>query len=145
MRIGECARQAGVSPDTIRFYEREGWLPAPPRRRNGYRDYMARDVGTLRLLIDLRRLDLPLEEAARMAGWCQSGHCAEATSELAPLLAAKRHEVHEQIERLEELETRLAQLERHVSAAARALPVVGQSGPCCDAAAAITGRPPVHR
>ena len=39
MRIGELARQVGVSTDTVRFYERSGWLPRAARRDNAYRDY----------------------------------------------------------------------------------------------------------
>ncbi len=39
MRIGELARSAGVTPDTIRYYEREGLLPSPERTPSGYRDY----------------------------------------------------------------------------------------------------------
>lgn len=35
MRIGELARELGVSTDTLRFYEREGWLPHPARAENG--------------------------------------------------------------------------------------------------------------
>lgn len=33
------ARRAGVSPDTLRHYERKGVLPVPPRSSNGYRRY----------------------------------------------------------------------------------------------------------
>ena len=39
MQIGELARAAGVNIQTIRFYEREKLLPAPPRTVSGYRDY----------------------------------------------------------------------------------------------------------
>ncbi len=39
MRIGELAKTAGVTPDTIRYYEREGLLPSPQRTESGYRDY----------------------------------------------------------------------------------------------------------
>ncbi len=39
MRIGELAKTAGVTPDTIRYYEREGLLPFPQRTESGYRDY----------------------------------------------------------------------------------------------------------
>jgi DNA-binding transcriptional MerR regulator len=139
MRIGEFAREVGVSADTIRFYEREGLLPVPPRRDNGYREYAVSDVATLRLLIDLRGLDLPLADAARMATWCQAGHCTETTKDLPSLLAAKRRDVRDRIERLEATERRLERLEQHLTSTARTLPVLGQSGPCCDAAAAITG------
>ena len=39
MRIGELAERACVTPDTIRYYERERLLPPPPRTPGGYRDY----------------------------------------------------------------------------------------------------------
>ena len=64
MRIGELAREVGVSTDTVRFYERSGWLPQAVRRDNAYREYGKHDVEHLRLIIDLRRLDVPLEDAA---------------------------------------------------------------------------------
>jgi DNA-binding transcriptional MerR regulator len=41
LRSGELARRCGISPDTLRFYERRGLLPAPPRSVNGYRRYPA--------------------------------------------------------------------------------------------------------
>ena len=39
VRIGDLAAQAGVTPDTLRYYERVGLLPAPHRTRTGYRLY----------------------------------------------------------------------------------------------------------
>jgi DNA-binding transcriptional MerR regulator len=39
VRIGELARRAAVTIDTIRFYERRGVLPEPRRRPSGYRIY----------------------------------------------------------------------------------------------------------
>jgi DNA-binding transcriptional MerR regulator len=146
MRIGELAERVGVSADTVRFYEREGWLPRPLRQGNGYREYAEADVEHLRLLIDLRRLELPLDEAARLASWCHSGHCADTSAKLPHLIAGRRAEVAARIARLRELDDRLADLERHVAgpppepgAAGRALPVLAGGGPCCDAAAAVTG------
>ena len=90
MRIGELAAAIGVSTDTVRFYERSGWLPRASRRDNSYRDYGQADVEHLRLIIDLRRLDLPLEDAAKIAGWCHSGHCVDATAELPGLIEGRR-------------------------------------------------------
>jgi DNA-binding transcriptional MerR regulator len=39
MRIGEAAARTGVNADTLRYYEREGILPQPPRTERGYRVY----------------------------------------------------------------------------------------------------------
>jgi DNA-binding transcriptional MerR regulator len=135
MRIGELARELGVSADTLRFYERSGFLPTPERGENSYRQYSPADVERIRLLLDLRRLDLPLDEASRLAGWCQSGHCAETTVELPSLIATKRADLRARIDGLGQLDARLAALERHL--ALSELPMVGGSAPCCPAAAAV--------
>jgi DNA-binding transcriptional MerR regulator len=39
MKIGEVAKRAGVTVDTVRFYERSGVLPPAPRTDSGYRDH----------------------------------------------------------------------------------------------------------
>jgi hypothetical protein len=44
MHIGELARQAAVNIQTIRFYERQGLLPAPTRNEAGYRCYEKSDL-----------------------------------------------------------------------------------------------------
>lgn len=137
MRIGDLARTLGVSADTLRFYERSGLLPRPPRSDNGYRDYGPDELERVRLLLDLRRLDLPLDEAARFAGWCQSGHCAETTTELPRVIAGKRAELRARIAGLELLDARLAALERHLTLVP--LPMAGESGPCCGTAAILHG------
>jgi DNA-binding transcriptional MerR regulator len=137
MRIGELAGELGVSADTLRFYERSGLLPSPARSENSYREYGPGDIERIRLLLDLRRLDLPLDEAARLAGWCQSGHCAETTVELPSPISVKRAELRERIGGLEQLDARLAALERHL--ALSELPMIGDQAPCCAAAAAVEG------
>ena len=50
MRSGELAAAAGVSPDTLRHYERAGLLPAPRRLGNGYRVYSPETLQTVRLI-----------------------------------------------------------------------------------------------
>lgn len=137
MRIGDLARELGVSADTLRFYERSGLLPPPRRAENGYRDYGPLEMERIRLMLDLRRLDIPLTDAARIAGWCQSGHCSEASTALPAVLAARRAALRERIEGLLALDRRLAELERHL--ALSQLPMAGDAGPCCAAAAAVAG------
>jgi len=136
MRIGELAQRVGVSTDTVRFYERSGWLPPPARRDNDYREYGDADADHLRLLIDLRRLDVPLDDAARIASWCHSGHCAEATSELPRLIADRRTVIADRIAGLQALDATLSGLERHLRSRPD-LPVLARGDACCDAADAV--------
>lgn len=64
MKIGEVAVGAGVSVDTVRFYERRGVLPAAARRPSGYRDYPASAVERIRMARALQRLGFTLSEVA---------------------------------------------------------------------------------
>lgn len=139
MRIGELARQVGVSTDTVRFYERSGWLPRASRRDNDYREYGEADVEHLRLLIELRRLDVPLGDAGRIASWCHSGHCADTTAELPRLIGERRTDIATRIAGLQALDARLQGLERHLGRPRRSLQVLDAAGPCCDAANAVIG------
>jgi MerR family copper efflux transcriptional regulator len=142
MRMGELARELGVTPHAVRFYEKAGWLPTPGRAENGYRDYDRADLDHLRLLVDLRRMDLPLDSAARLASWCHSGHCEQTSTALPQQLAKRRAEVADRIAGLKALDARLASLERHLMSGTPAsrneLPLVAtDAGPCCAAAAAV--------
>ncbi len=60
MRIGELAKTAGVTPDTIRYYEREGLLPPPERTPSGYRDYRTEVVDDLQFIKKAQALGLKL-------------------------------------------------------------------------------------
>jgi DNA-binding transcriptional MerR regulator len=139
MRIGELADRVGVSTDTLRFYERSWWLPRPERRDNAYREYGENDVEHIRLLIDLRRLEIPLEDAARIASWCHTGHCGDTTAELPRIIARRRADIDTRIAGLRALDERLASLERHLASARPALNVLSGGVPCCDVAHAVLG------
>lgn len=139
MRIGELAERVGVSADTLRFYERSGWLPRPERRDNAYREYDENDVEHIRLLIDLRRLEIPLEDAARIASWCHTGHCGDTTAELPRIIDRQRADIDTRIAGLRALDDRLASLQRHLASARPALNVLSGGAPCCDVAHAVLG------
>ncbi|PZG14030.1 MerR family transcriptional regulator [Nonomuraea aridisoli] len=64
MRIGELAAQAGMTKDTIRFYEKVG-LVAAHRLANGYRDFPPETVPWLRYVRTAQRLGFSLAEIAR--------------------------------------------------------------------------------
>jgi len=47
---GELARLSGVSPDTLRFYERRGLLPLAQRTASGYRVFPPEALARVRLI-----------------------------------------------------------------------------------------------
>ena len=62
MKIGELAIASGTPVDTIRFYEREGLLPAPARNEANYRQYEAVHLERLQFIRASRNLDMSLQE-----------------------------------------------------------------------------------
>jgi DNA-binding transcriptional MerR regulator len=62
MRIGEMAKRAGVTIDTVRFYERRGVLPPPDRLPSGYRVYDTAAVDRVRFARELQGLGFTLDE-----------------------------------------------------------------------------------
>lgn len=74
MLIGDLARQTGVSPKAIRFYEEVGLLPRPYRSEGGYRLYPSEAVELLRFIRIAQGLGLKLAEIKdildhRREGW----------------------------------------------------------------------------
>jgi DNA-binding transcriptional MerR regulator len=78
MKIGEVATQAGVTVDTVRFYERVGVLPAPERTASGYRDYRHETVERIGLTRELQAIGFTLSEAVEALAAHDTG---EATCE----------------------------------------------------------------
>jgi MerR family transcriptional regulator, mercuric resistance operon regulatory protein len=62
MQIGQISKQAGISIDAIRFYERSGLLAAPPRSEGGFRLYSSSDLSTLLFIRNLQTLGFSLNE-----------------------------------------------------------------------------------
>ena len=62
MRIGELAESTGTAVETIRFYEREGLVPAAQRADNNYRVYTAAHAERLAFIRHCRNLDMTLDE-----------------------------------------------------------------------------------
>ncbi len=60
--IGRVAGEAGVGVETVRFYERQGLLEEPPRRRSGYREYGEDAVAHLRFIRRAKQLGFTLKE-----------------------------------------------------------------------------------
>lgn len=79
MKIGQVAAEAGVTVDTVRFYERRGILPAAERRPSGYREYGADTVERLRLARSLQQLGFTLDEVIDALRAHDSGTAGESS------------------------------------------------------------------
>ena len=72
--IGEAARQSSVPIETIRYYEREGVVPAPKRAANGRRVYTDKQVGSLRFIKRCRDLGFSIAEAKGLLSLSDGEH-----------------------------------------------------------------------
>ena len=68
MKIGELAQVAQCTVETVRYYEKEGLLPAPARTASNYRSYSDPHVERLRFIRNCRALDMTHEEIRTMLG-----------------------------------------------------------------------------
>jgi MerR family mercuric resistance operon transcriptional regulator len=107
LTIGEVAKAAHVGVETVRFYEREGLIVAPPRRRSGYRQYPPETVRRVRFIRRAKELGFTLKEIAELLALrVESGStCADVRN----MARAK----------IADIETKLAELERIKSALER--------------------------
>ncbi|KQV63392.1 MerR family transcriptional regulator [Nocardioides sp. Root122] len=108
MRIGEVADQVGVQTQTIRFYERKGLLPQPPRGANGYRDYDDSALTTLRFIRNSQAAGLTLVEIATILDQRRTG--TTPCEHVHDLLTAKLLDVQQRQRELAILEAELDHL-----------------------------------
>lgn len=62
MKIGELARSAQCTVETVRYYEKAGLLAEPARTEGNFRVYGAEHLERLRLIRNCRTLDMSHEE-----------------------------------------------------------------------------------
>ncbi len=107
----DLARLTGVHPETIRYYEQIGLLPAVPRRANGYRVYDDRHVRRLRFVSRARELGFSLAEIRMLlalADGSEGTDCVHVQTITRRHLALVR-------DRIRDLERIAAVLETHLS------------------------------
>lgn len=66
LTIGRIAKLAEVNIETVRYYERRGLLPSPPRTESGYRVYDEQSVARLRFIKQAQALGFTLEEIGEL-------------------------------------------------------------------------------
>ena len=117
MWITETAREAGVNAQTLRYYERRGLLPRPPRRGSGYREYSDDAVRIVRFIKRAQELGFSLDEV-------------DALIRLRGVRRGERHRVRAIAERkIEEIDRKIAHLQSMRGALDRLVTSCHRGGP----------------
>jgi DNA-binding transcriptional MerR regulator len=105
VHIGKAAKVAGVSVDTIRFYQEIGLIKSAGRSAGGYRLFDGEDIHDLTFVRHAQELGFSLIEVKELLALRQKHHVC---SEVQSMLKRKLGDVREKINRLSRLEAELA-------------------------------------
>jgi MerR family Zn(II)-responsive transcriptional regulator of zntA len=72
-QIGELSARSGMTPDTLRYYERLGLLPRAHRTSGGFRVYTDQTLDRLRFIKQAQTLGLTLQEIRDLVSYQTSG------------------------------------------------------------------------
>ncbi len=73
-RIGQATEMLGLSPDTLRYYEKRGLLPAVARTSSGLRVYSDRDISRLRFIQRAQKMNFSLAEIGTLLKMRENPH-----------------------------------------------------------------------
>lgn len=107
MNIGTAARQSGLPPKTIRYYEEIGLIRVD-RAANGYRDYSGDDVHRLRFVQRARSLGFSVEECRQLLSLYSDRD--RASADVKTIAQEKLGEIDRKIEELTGLRRMLGEL-----------------------------------
>jgi MerR family mercuric resistance operon transcriptional regulator len=105
--IGELARQTGASIETIRYYERIGLMPRPPRTGGGRRAFGPESLSALNFIRRCRELGFSLDDVRALLALRKAQPCCTDVKSI-----AERHlaTVRAKLRDLSEMEASLAGL-----------------------------------
>ena len=109
LKISELGARTGLSPHTIRFYEKHGLIEASTRNEAGYRFYNDSDVRRAEFVKTARNIGFSLNDIGQLLSIRvdkESHSCQEVTD----ITRHKLNEVNERIAELESMRTTLARL-----------------------------------
>ena len=123
LRIGEVAERAGVSVDTIRYYERRSLLPRAPRSEGGFRLFALDAIERLRFIKQAQEMGFSLDEISMLLTGGGAGECRQTRD----LLQNKMQEINE---RMKALRVFSRTLSRHLRACEDELARRGAAAKC---------------
>ncbi len=105
MRIGELAKATGTKAETIRYYEREGILPAADRTDSNHRDYSPDHLAALTFVRRARELGFSMAQVRELLAL--SDHEDKPCQDVDQLVRDQLEEVERKIEDLQSLQSEL--------------------------------------
>lgn len=109
MTIAEVGKIYGLSPDTLRYYERIGLLPPVNRNSSGNRDFTEKDCNWVNFIKCMRRAGLSIEVLIEYVSMFQEGESTIVTRKA--LLKEQRDKL---AERITEMQKTLSYLEQKI-------------------------------
>jgi MerR family mercuric resistance operon transcriptional regulator len=121
LKIGEVAARGGVNLQTIRYYERKGLLPKPPRLASGYRAFPTEAVHRVRFIKRAQELGFSLADIREL--FSIQIDTEKDCSDVQRLAKAKIADIEQKINTLQSMKRVLTRL-------AKACPGRGPSSQC---------------
>ena len=117
MTITEVSRKYGVTPDTLRYYERIGLIPPVPRTKGGVRDYDAESCGWVELMRCMRSAGVQIEALIKYVELFRQGE--ETIEARKAILLDQRDQI---VERMAEMQRSLDRLNAKIEGYEQGLP-----------------------
>jgi Cd(II)/Pb(II)-responsive transcriptional regulator len=108
VKIGELAKRTECEVETIRYYEREGLLPTPPRSEGNYRQYSEQDAERLLFIRHCRSLGMSLEDIRTLQHFQSKPELA--CDQINAMLDRHLQQTEQQIQSLQRLQKQLQTL-----------------------------------
>lgn len=112
--IGAAAAQAGVSIETLRYYESTGLLPPIPRDAGGRRRYNQATLDQLDIVVTMRGVGFPLQQIRRMLTAKEPDSADERIKRARALMAELGDQIAEQRRRLDAADALLRSWEQEI-------------------------------
>lgn len=122
--IGRASAHTGLSPDTLRYYERIGLLGPVGRNAGGQRRYTAEDIARLNFVKRAQSMDFSLDEIAQLLAL--RDRQGDVRADVRALTESKLAAIEARIEALSGLRDELAELIGQCRASEHACPIIGR-------------------
>ena len=113
LKIGQLAKAANVNIDTVRYYERRGLIPEPPRKESGYREYTQNYIARIRFVKRAQDLGFSLNEISELMDLRVDSQTV--CSDVKKRTEAKVIDIEEKIQSLVRMKQTLTNLLEHLS------------------------------